>query len=69
MPTSPAQPDEKPGTPLVLVSGSGRSGTSSLAGALKRLGLHVPQPEDEPTETLSQQCERFFKLADIKGTA
>jgi hypothetical protein len=30
---------------LVLVTGSGRSGTSSVAGALKRLGLHVPQPE------------------------
>ncbi|SEB57466.1 hypothetical protein SAMN04489844_0570 [Nocardioides exalbidus] len=43
MPTSP--------TPLVLVSGSGRSGTSSLAGTLKRLGLHVPQPEVEASET------------------
>lgn len=30
---------------LVLVTGSGRSGTSSVAGSLKRLGLHVPQPE------------------------
>lgn len=40
-----------PPTPLVLVSGSGRSGTSSLAGALKRLGLHVPQPEVEASET------------------
>lgn len=30
---------------IVLVTGSGRSGTSSLAGSLKRLGLHVPQPE------------------------
>lgn len=30
---------------LLLVTGSGRSGTSSVAGALKRLGLHVPQPE------------------------
>ncbi len=30
---------------LVIVTGSGRSGTSSVAGALKRLGLHVPQPE------------------------
>ncbi|WP_210649135.1 sulfotransferase family protein [Nocardioides sp. SYSU D00065] len=47
MPTSPSQP----GTPLVLVSGSGRSGTSSLAGTLKRLGLHVPQPEVEASET------------------
>lgn len=40
-----------PSTPLVLVSGSGRSGTSSLAGTLKRLGLHVPQPEVEASET------------------
>ena len=47
MPTPPAQPR----TPLVLVSGSGRSGTSSLAGALKRLGLHVPQPEVPASET------------------
>lgn len=30
---------------LVIVTGSGRSGTSSVAGTLKRLGLHVPQPE------------------------
>ena len=51
MPTTPAQPDVQPGIPLVLVSGSGRSGTSSLAGSLKRLGLHVPQPEVEPSET------------------
>jgi hypothetical protein len=29
---------------LVLVTGSGRSGTSSLAGSLARLGLHVPGP-------------------------
>lgn len=36
---------------LVLVSGSGRSGTSSLAGSLKRLGLHVPQPEVPASET------------------
>lgn len=38
-------------TALVLVTGSGRSGTSSLAGTLKRLGLHVPQPEVEASET------------------
>jgi len=29
---------------LVLVTGSGRSGTSSLAGSLLKLGLHVPTP-------------------------
>jgi len=35
---------------LLLVTGSGRSGTSSVAGTLKRLGLHVPQPEVEADE-------------------
>lgn len=30
---------------IVLVAGTGRSGTSTLAGILRRLGLHVPQPE------------------------
>jgi hypothetical protein len=33
------------------VTGSGRSGTSSVAGTLKRLGLHVPQPEVEADES------------------
>jgi hypothetical protein len=36
------------GKSLVLVAGSGRSGTSLFAGLLQRLGLHVPQPEVEP---------------------
>lgn len=39
------------GTPaapaLVIVVGAGRSGTSSVAGALQALGLRVPQPEVE----------------------
>src|SRR6478752_4837093 len=30
---------------VVLVTGSMRSGTSSVAGTLKLLGWHVPQPE------------------------
>lgn len=30
---------------LVLVAGSGRSGTSLVTGILQRLGFHVPQPE------------------------
>jgi hypothetical protein len=30
---------------LVLVAGSGRSGTSLLSGILQRLGFHVPTPE------------------------
>lgn len=36
---------------IVIVTGSGRSGTSSVAGTLKRLGLHVPQPEVEADES------------------
>ena len=34
----------------LVITGSGRSGTSSVAGTLKRLGLHVPQPEVEADE-------------------
>ncbi len=34
----------------VVITGSGRSGTSSVGGTLKRLGLHVPQPEVEADE-------------------
>lgn len=49
--SEPSSPPAAADTPLVLVSGSGRSGTSSLAGTLKRLGLHVPQPEVEASET------------------
>lgn len=33
------------GRTLVLVAGSGRSGTSLFAGIMQRLGFHVPQPE------------------------
>ena len=32
------------------MTGSGRSGTSSVAGTLKRLGLYIPQPEVEADE-------------------
>ncbi|MCW2815234.1 MAG: hypothetical protein JWN84_2689, partial [Nocardioides sp.] len=37
-------------TKIVVVTGAGRSGTSSVAGSLKRLGLHVPQPEKPADE-------------------
>lgn len=30
---------------IVLVAGSGRSGTSLMSGILKHLGMHVPEPE------------------------
>lgn len=36
---------------IVFVIGSGRSGTSALAGALKLLGMHVPEPEVSADET------------------
>lgn len=36
---------------LVVVVGSGRSGTSSVSGTLKYLGLHVPQPEVQADRT------------------
>lgn len=34
-----------PGPQVVVVAGSGRSGTSSVAGVLKLAGVRVPQPE------------------------
>jgi hypothetical protein len=36
---------------LVMVAGAGRSGTSTVAGALTMLGLHLPQPEVPADET------------------
>ena len=33
---------------LLLITGSGRSGTSSLAGSLEKLGLHIPGPVVPP---------------------
>ena len=42
-----AEPGSRPagGRTLVLVAGSGRSGTSLFTGIMQRLGFHVPQPE------------------------
>ncbi len=36
---------------VVFVVGSGRSGTSTMSGALQALGMHVPQPEVDADET------------------
>lgn len=36
---------------LILVVGSGRSGTSLFASVLKTLGCHIPQPEIKPDES------------------
>jgi hypothetical protein len=43
--TPPAPASEAPRRTLLLVAGSGRSGTSLFTGILSRLGFHVPQPE------------------------
>lgn len=42
---------EPQGRRLVLVTGAGRSGTSTIAGALHFLGLHVPLPVIKPNES------------------
>ena len=45
MPAAPPPPaDGQPGKRLVLVTGAGRSGTSTVAGTLHYLGFHVPEP-------------------------
>jgi hypothetical protein len=49
VPTDPL--DQQTPRRVVFVVGSGRSGTSTMAGALKTLGLHVPQPEVVADET------------------
>jgi hypothetical protein len=46
------------GPTLVLVTGSGRSGTSTVSGALKKLGLSIPQPE---VEANSSNPRGFFE--------
>jgi hypothetical protein len=43
--TPPAPASEAPKRTLLLVAGSGRSGTSLFAGILARLGFHIPPPE------------------------
>lgn len=48
---NPSSAEESTDRRIVIVAGPGRSGTSSLAGTLKRLGLHVPQPEVKPNPT------------------
>ena len=36
---------------VLFVAGAGRSGTSTMAGLMRILGLHVPQPEVDADET------------------
>jgi hypothetical protein len=50
---TPAAREARPSSQrtLVLVAGSGRSGTSLFTGILQRLGFYVPQPEVPADET------------------
>lgn len=50
---------------VLLVVGSGRSGTSALAGALKTLGMHVPQPEVAPDPTNPKGFSESQWVADF----
>lgn len=43
MSSTPSAPDAQ--RKVVIVAGSGRSGTSLMSGILKHLGMHVPEPE------------------------
>jgi len=45
-----SEPEKYPRT-VLFVAGAGRSGTSTMAGLLRLLGLHVPQPEVVPDES------------------
>ena len=51
MPAEYRSPENQLGRKLVMVTGSGRSGTSTAAGTLKKLGLTIPQPELGPDPT------------------
>ena len=46
----PVPPEVDSGARLVIITGAGRSGTSTVAGTLKMLGGHIPQPELPPND-------------------
>lgn len=50
-PDPAAQPPAEDARKVLFVAGAGRSGTSTLAGLMKILGVHVPQPEVSADET------------------
>jgi hypothetical protein len=50
MPPEPGPAAGGDAAKLVIVTGSGRSGTSTVAGTLKMLGSYVPQPEIRPND-------------------
>jgi hypothetical protein len=43
--------DEPGDRRLVIVTGAGRSGTSTMSGTLSMLGLHLPEPWLQPNDT------------------
>jgi hypothetical protein len=47
--STPSSPPAK--RTLLLVAGSGRSGTSLFSGLLRRLGFYIPKPEVPPDES------------------
>lgn len=59
MTAQPVPPSERPRDPdavhyprkVLFVAGAGRSGTSTLAGLMAILGMHVPQPEVRADDT------------------
>ncbi len=51
LPPSPLPTGEPSLRRAIFVVGSGRSGTSTMSGALQTLGVHVPQPEVQADDT------------------
>ncbi|MCY7394947.1 MAG: sulfotransferase family protein [Nocardioides sp.] len=59
MTARPVPPSERPSDPdalhyprkVLFVAGAGRSGTSTMAGLMSILGMHVPQPEVSADDT------------------
>lgn len=61
-------PDPMPdGRRLVLVAGTGRSGTSTLVGVLRRHGIHVPQPEVAPDDSNPRGFGEPQWVVDLHG--
>lgn len=56
-------PDRK----LVLIAGTGRSGTSTLVGVLRRHGIQVPQPEVTPDDSNPRGFGEPQWVVDLHG--
>ncbi len=60
-------PDPQPTRRLVLVAGTGRSGTSTLVGVLQRHGFHVPLPEVETDDSNPRGFGEPRWVVDLHG--